>query len=395
MMAQDTLLHRTDTAQASAIGARLAAIDALRGIVMTLMLVDHMRETIYLHMQVSDPVDVDTVEPALFFTRLTATLCAPVFIALAGLSAWLYGQTHSVAQTRQFLLKRGVFLILLEVTVINFAWTGTFPPDTIYLQVIWCIGLCMIALALLMGLPRGLQVALAAFLIAGHHLLDPVTFAPGDALYEVWAILHDRSWMELGADVSARTSYPILPWIGIILLGYLLGPLFRAQAPRSAQIKIMLCSGIASLFVFIALRSINVYGDFPWAQQDSALGSVMAFLSLTKYPPSLLFSAFTLGIGALVFAWLLSRPSSHIARFFSPFGAAPMFFYIVHLYVLKAAYLLLVAAYGTNKGDYFGVDHVWIIWAASFAVFVALYLPTVWFAKLKQRRRDIRWLRYL
>lgn len=394
-MAQDAPQDPENAAPASAIGSRLAAIDALRGIVMALMLVDHMRETIYLHMQVSDPVDVDTVEPALFFTRLTATICAPVFIALTGLSAWLYRQTHSTAQTRLFLLKRGVFLILLELTVINFAWTATFPPDTIYLQVIWCIGLCMIALALLMGVPRAIQITLAAFLIAGHHMLDPITFAPGDALYEVWAVLHDRSWIELGAEVSARTSYPILPWIGVILLGYLFGPLFRAQAPRSAQIKVMLGSGIASLCLFAVLRSINVYGDFPWALQESALGSIMAFLSLTKYPPSLLFSAFTLGIGALVFAWLLRHPSNHIARLFCPFGAAPMFFYILHLYVLKAVYLLLVATYGINKGAYFGVDHVWMIWAASIAVFAALYAPTVWFARLKQRRRDIRWLRYL
>ncbi|MEM7568185.1 MAG: heparan-alpha-glucosaminide N-acetyltransferase domain-containing protein [Pseudomonadota bacterium] len=374
---------------------RLAAIDALRGFVMALMLVDHMRETIYLHAQVSDPVDASTVEPALFFTRLTATLCAPVFIALTGLSAWLYGQNKSKADVAAFLLKRGLFLIVLELTVINFAWTGQLPPEKVYLQVIWCIGLCMTALAGLIYLPRWAQMGVAVSLIAGHHLLGPIAFAPGDSLYIPWAILHDRSWIALADTMQARTSYPILPWIGIIVLGYLCGPLFKKDATPSEQSARLISAGIGLIAAFLALRWVNVYGDFPWEVQDTSVRSVIAFLSLTKYPPSLLFSLSTLGVGALLLAWLIRNPDHPIERFFAPFGAAPLFFYILHLYVLKLCYLALVALFGTNKGAYFGVDDVWMIWAASALSLAVLYPPTIWFARLKQRRRDLPFLRYL
>lgn len=374
---------------------RLASIDALRGIVMALMMIDHMRETIYLHMQVSDPVDVNTVEPALFFTRLTATLCAPVFIALTGLSAWLFSQRHSAGETSLFLLKRGIFLIVLELTVINFAWTATFPPDRIYLQVIWCIGLCMIALAGLIHLPRRLQITVAALLIAAHNLLDPITFSPGDTLYIPWAILHDRSWIDLGNGMSARTSYPVLPWIGIIVLGFLAGPLFHHARSVAFQTRVLLWASITCISAFTALRILDVYGDNSWTTQGSFIDTAMAFLSLTKYPPSLLFSLYTLGFGALFLAYLIQERGRWLTTFFSPFGAAPMFFYILHLYVLKALYIALRTVFGTNKGIYFGVDHVWIIWAASAAVLAVLYGPTSWFAKLKQRRRDVAWLRYL
>lgn len=394
MASQPVDLSTPIPAQAG-VGTRLASIDALRGIVMALMLVDHMRETIYLHMQVGDPVDVTTVEPTLFFTRLTATVCAPAFIALTGLSAWLYSQTHSLKNMSSFLLKRGLFLVGLEITVINFAWTGQLPPEKIYLQVIWCIGLCMIALAALIHVPRALQIALSALLIAGHHVLDHISFAPSAALYVPWAILHDRGWVDLTEQMAARTSYPVLPWVGIILLGYLLGPLFGKSVSPEQRARWLWIAGLGSLAAFALLRFLNVYGDFSWSQQDTLLSSSMAFLSLTKYPPSLLFSLLTLGLGAILLSWLIRRGESISTQIFAPVGAAPMFFYILHLYILKLIYVVLVALFGTNKGQYFGVDHVWMIWAASAVVLVVLYRPTVWFARLKQQRRDIGWLRYL
>ena len=179
--------------QSSVLSDRLGSIDALRGFVMILMLVDHMRETFYLHAQVSDPVDALTTSPELFYTRLTSAICAPVFIWLTGLSAWLYSQKHSKTETSKFLLKRGIFLVFLELTLIVFLWAGKYPPDMFFLQVIWCIGLCMILLAGLIFLPPLALVLLAVSIVAGHNLLSGFRVEEGASFYVLWAVLYKKS----------------------------------------------------------------------------------------------------------------------------------------------------------------------------------------------------------
>ncbi|HWT17376.1 MAG TPA: heparan-alpha-glucosaminide N-acetyltransferase domain-containing protein, partial [Variovorax sp.] len=212
--------------------ARLLSIDALRGLVILFMLLDHVRETFYLHHQVPDPMVAAETPPELFFSRLLAHLCAPVFVFLTGLSAFLYAakQPGGRAAASSFLWKRGLFLVLLELTVVNFAWTFQFPPAKVFLQVIWVIGLSMLALAVLVWLPRKVLVVLGIVLVAGHNLLDGLHFPVGHALHVPWAILHDRGWIELSDTLKLRTSYPLLPWIGVIALGYAAGPWFAAGA---------------------------------------------------------------------------------------------------------------------------------------------------------------------
>nr|WP_256258707.1 heparan-alpha-glucosaminide N-acetyltransferase domain-containing protein [Burkholderia ubonensis] len=232
---------------APAASHRLIAIDALRGFVMLLMLIDHVRETFFLHQQVSDPMNALSVDPALFFTRLTSQLCAPAFVFLTGLSAWLYGQDRSPAATAAFLVKRGAFLIVLELTLVSFAWTAEFPPSTLWLQVIWAIGLSMVALAALLRLPRGAQFALGAVIVAGHNLLDGFRLGPDLAGFVPWSILHQRVFIDLWDGMRARTTYPVLPWIGVILLGYAAGPWYaRGTNPRglpAQQAHRSLCDG--------------------------------------------------------------------------------------------------------------------------------------------------------
>lgn len=375
--------------------ARLVAIDALRGLVMVFMLVDHVRETWFLHMQVTDPVDTTTTDPALFFTRLLSTFCAPTFVALTGLSAWLYGQSHSKAETSMFLLKRGLFLIFLELTFVGFAWSAQFPPTTFWLQVIWAIGISMIALAGLLHLPRTAQVVIGLTIVLGHNLLDPIRLAPGDAFYEIWAVLHQRSVIQLGGGLIAKTTYPILPWIGVILLGYATGPWFAKGTDALVRRRRLILTGSIMLVGFVVIRALNIYGDKPWVPGVDTLHSVMAFLSLTKYPPSLLFLLPTVGAGVLLLALFEKYQDSRIMPYLAMFGGAPMFFYLLHLYVLKALYLIAVALYGLNKGQFFGVDNVSTVWIWFALLLVPLYLPTRWFAGLKQRRRDIWWLKYL
>lgn len=383
------------TAPAAMARTRLVAIDALRGLVMLFMLVDHVRETWFLHMQVSDPVDVTQVSPALFFTRLLSTFCAPTFVALTGLSAWLYGQSHSKQETSLFLLKRGLFLIFLELTFVGFAWSAQFPPKGFWLQVIWAIGISMVVLAGLLHLSRPWQFALGLLIVCGHNLLDGIRLAPGDAWHVPWAILHQRSVIDLGGGMFAKTTYPILPWIGVILLGYAAGPWFARNADAGQRQRRLLLVGIAMLVGFVALRYANFYGDKPWFTGADGLVTVMSFLSLTKYPPSLLFLLPTVGTGVLLLVLFEKVQDSRLMPWLALFGGAPMFFYLLHLYVLKALYLGAVALYGLNKGSVFGVDNVSTVWLWSLGLVLPLYYPTRWFAQLKQRRKDIWWLKYL
>ena len=374
---------------------RLQSIDALRGLVILFMLLDHVRETFFLHRQVTDPMNIDTTEPTLFVSRTLAHLCAPVFVLLTGLSAWLYGEKHQGrGDVCAFLFKRGVVLVALEFTLVNFAWTFQLPPSVIYMQVIWAIGVSMIALSLLVWLPRPVLLAVAIAIVAGHNLLDGVHFEPGSSLHVPWAILHDRGWIEFNEHLRLRTSYPVLPWIGVIALGYGLGPWFARGSDAGTRQQRLLLLGTAVLLGFFALRLLNGYGEAPWSGYPSATQTLMSFFNITKYPPSLLFLALTLGLG-LFLLWALER-AGH-ARWIgvlAVFGAAPMFFYLLHLYVLKLLYLASVALLGLNQGEYFGFDTIGAVWLGALLLAIALFPPVRAFARLKARRRDITWLKY-
>ncbi len=366
--------------------SRITAIDTLRGFVMALMLVDHVREYFYLHLQVPDPMLISSTPPELFFTRLTSHFCAPIFVLLTGLGAWLYGNKagRSRADVSAYLFKRGLFLVALELTVINFAWSFAFPPSILYLQVIWAIGLSMVALAALLWLPYPAQIACALLIICGHNTLDVIQFQAGEWGFIPWAILHDRSVIEVSATLKLRTSYPVLPWVGVILLGYALGPLYRSSIAAHYRQRWLTRIGAGMLMVFFALRSWNVYGDHPRAQDGAALEWVMSYLNVTKYPPSLLFLALTLGVGLILLAWFeRKQPLQPLLQL----GRVPMFFYTLHLYALHCLYLVFNALYGANQGSRFGFAEVWQLWLCAIVLLCILYFPCRWFAQYKQRSR--------
>ena len=376
---------------------RLIAIDALRGLVMLFMLVDHVRETWFLHLQVTDPVNANTTDPGLFFTRLLSTFCAPTFVALTGLSAWLYGQSHSKGQVSEFLFKRGLFLIFLEFTVVGYAWptqAPAFPPTAIWMQVIWAIGISMIALAALLHLPRPAQFAAGLAIVCLHNLLDPIRFAPNSPFFIPWALLHQREKFEI-AGILFKTTYPVLPWIGVILLGYACGPWFARGSDPERRIRRLLITGLGLVIGFVVIRYLNVYGDKPWFVAETPLRTVMSFLALTKYPPSLLFLMPTVGAGCLLLALFETYQDSKAMPHLALLGGAPMFYYVLHLYTLKVIYNIALLLYGPTKGAVFGVDHLRWVWIWVFILIPILYFPTRWFAQLKQRRKDIWWLKYL
>ena len=375
---------------------RLLSIDALRGLVILFMLLDHVRETFLLHRQVSDPMSIDSTEPALFISRTLAHLCAPVFVLLTGLSAFLYGQKYQGRRdVSAFLFKRGLFLVVLEFTLVNFAWTFQLPPSVIYLQVIWAIGISMLALAALVWLPRPLLIVLALVIIGGHNLLDGLHFDPGSALHIPWTILHERSWIDVSDILRLRTTYPVLPWIGVIALGYGLGPWFANATLPAVRQRFLLLGGVSALAGFVLLRALNGYGEKPWQAYDSGVQTLMSFFNVTKYPPSLLFLALTLGIGLLLLLAFERAGHRRWIGVLAVFGSVPMFFYLLHLYVLKVLYVACVALLGLNQGNYFGFESIGAVWLMALVLPLALYPPVRWFAGLKARRRDLAWLKYL
>jgi uncharacterized membrane protein len=380
---------------------RIDTIDMLRGLVMLIMLLDHVRERVLLHLQVSDPMDLSTTTIGLFFSRLAAHLCAPVFVFLTGLSAWLYQHHHSgVARpVRSFLVKRGLFLIALELTVVNFAWMGSY--HTLWLQVIWVIGLSMLALALCSSLPRPLLAVIGFSLVFGHNLLTPISFAPQEWGYSLWTILHDRNYL-LDAQAAAslglpmiKLSYPLLPWIGVIVLGYLAGPLYLHSYSTTARKRWLLGLGLGCFGLLLLLRGLNLYGEtLPWQQHASGLLSLMDWLNFTKYPPSLNFLLLTLGLMCLLLRAFEHPLPTSVRSVLANFGAAPMFFYLLHLYALLLLYQLLLAWFGPNQGQMYGVDGVAEVWLITVFLALVLYWPTRWFARLKQRSTAT-WIRYL
>jgi len=383
----------TPIASPAAAARRIASIDALRGFVMLLMLVDHTREAFFIHAQVSDPMDLSTTSPALFFTRLSAHLCAPVFVALTGVSAWLYGQKAGGAGAAAgFLFKRGLFLVALEVTLVNFGWTFSLTPKLVYLQVIWAIGLSMIALAALVRLPRPALIAVGLVILLGHNLLDPITIPKGAPGHVLWAILHDRGLIDLPWGGQARTSYPILPWIGVAALGYAIGPWFKLEADaRRRRLRVLAAGALALLAV---LRAINLYGDpTPWSPGATPLLTVMSVLNLTKYPPSADFLLLTLGVGAILLA-ALERAPERLTAVLVAFGGAPLFFYLVHIYGLNLLNLGARAVLGPNHGELFSVPNVASIWLLAALVAVPCGLASHWFGGLK-RRSGQWWMKYL
>ena len=388
-------LSAANDAAASAHRYRITSIDALRGLVMAIMLLDHVRETLYLHLQVTDPMTLPGTPPEVFFSRLAAHFVAPVFVFLTGLSAWLYANPSAGTPrpVMGFLLKRGLLLIALELTLVNFAWSGTY--NVVYLQVMWAIGFSMIVLAFLSGLPRALLAALGLVIVCGHNALAGIVVAPDSAWYVPWTLMLHRGWLVAEGAVRVRLTYPALPWVGVILLGYAIAPVFSPRFDPHARRRLLAATGLACLAALLLLRGFNIYGEnMPWVHGETGVQTVMSWLNFTKYPPSLDFLLLTLGVGLLVLA-ALELVDNGVSRAFSIFGGAPMFYYLLHLYMLLVGYKILFAIFGPNQGTRFGVnaDSFWIVWVVWLCMLPVLYVPVRTFAHYKRRSTQA-WVRY-
>ena len=374
---------------------RVQAIDILRGLVIVLMALDHVRE--YFTDVRFRPLDLTQTDVALFFTRWITHYCAPLFIFLAGVSAWLVGGRCTRSELTRFLVTRGFWLVVLEFTVVTFAWTFNLRYDFgLMMQVIWAIGMSMIFLALLARLPLGWITAIAVAMIAGHNLLDGIGPETFGAAAPLWAVLHVQQPIAIGF-----VSYPLIPWIGVMALGYVMGGLFELEPARRRRLLLIL--GSAMIVAFVVLRLANVYGDpHPWSVQSSATFTVLSFLKVHKYPPSLLYLLMTLGPGLLLLVWFENRRGA-LASVLEVFGRVPLFFYVLHIVLAHAlaGAVALWAGYGTSVLTEFFPDFPpeWgyglpVVYGVWLLVLALLYPLCRWFAEVKRRRSDW-WLSYL
>ena len=378
-------------------GQRVESVDVLRGMVMIIMALDHTRD--YFSSLRFPPEDLSRATPLLFFTRWITHLCAPAFFLLAGLGAALsLSRGRSKKSLSWFLLTRGLWLMFLEATVMQFAWNFAwgFP---VFLIVIWALGLSMVVLAGLVFLPEVAIAAIALVLIFGHNLLDGIQPASLGSLAGLWHLLHAPGFAIPGKVLIA---YPLIPWVGVMALGFALGRIYRWE-PAERK-RFLLRTGAAAIVGFLVLRGFNLYGNpAPWSVQDSPAMTVASFMNTLKYPPSLHFLLMTLG-PALILLAVFERARGKLADFVMVYGRVPFFYFILHIFVIHLlAYAFALMQGGT--GSFLGLDissypewygtslpGVYLAWAI---VVLICYLPCRLYADFKRRRTDLRWPSYL
>ena len=379
-----------------AVRPRIVSIDLLRGAIMILMALDHTRD----FFGVGGLNTRDVADPALFLTRWVTHYCAPLFILLAGVSAYLYGMSgRTVADVSRFLLTRGLWLIVIEFTVVRLGWSFSLNMHLFFAQVIWALGVSMVVLSGLVYLPRWAIAAIGLAMIGGHNLFDGVRPEHLGAAGWIWNLLHRPGLLQLGPAVSFYLSYPLVPWIGVMAAGYALGPVFRLDVAMRRRQLVWL--GALTSVAFIVLRATNLYGDpAPWTAYDGWLATLLSFINCEKYPPSLLYLAMTLGPGLLLLA-AFEGAHGRFAHVISTYGRVPFFYYVLHLFLIHALAVVLAWLMWGDASWLFGgtpadkpanyglsLPEIYTVWLL---IVVALYLPCRWFAGLKQRRTEWWW----
>jgi len=382
---------------------RIASIDILRGIVMIIMALDHTRDYFHNTAMTADPLDIDTTTPWLFFTRWITHYCAPVFVFLSGLSAYLASQKKTTKEASAFIFKRGLWLILAEVVIITLGLTFNPLYNVIILQVIWAIGCSMIVLAALMRLSFKAVLIAGLILFFGHNIFDYVSVGS-----DTWKVLFTAvgTVIPVSDTHSIFAFYAILPWTSAMLLGYCAGYYFRQDITVAMRQRFLLGSGAAATLLFLLLRGINRYGNpEPWTTQNTFFHTVLDFIDVSKYPPSLDYLCMTLGPALLLLA-LFEKARGKWQDIVKVYGAVPFFYYVLHFYLLHTLLVIAFFLSGYKTADIADPDVpflfrpaqfgytlpvVYLIWIAVVAV---LYKPSKWFATYKKTHTQW-WLKYI
>jgi uncharacterized membrane protein len=406
------LKHRAESASGAVDGGqRLAAVDTLRGLVMVTMALDHTRDFIHAGAMSFSPEDLAQTTPILFLTRWITHICAPTFMLLAGIGTFL--RLHRDGRTdrlSRFLWTRGLWLVVLELTVMRLGMNFTLDPgNPLLVLVLSALGLSMIVMAALIYLPPRVLLVLSLTVIALHNLLDGVGATEFGPVAAVWNVLHQPGVFVL-AGIPVVVGYPLIPWFAVMAAGFSLGPVLLMEPAKRR--RVLLLTGGAMVVGFVLLRTANVYGDpVPWSRQGWAVMTALSFLRTTKYPPSLQFLLMTLG-PALIALASMDRLGSHLANRLAVIGRVPLFFYVVHFWGLHLlAAVMAWVRYG--RGSFAFLFHplpsmggarelfppdfgypLWVAYVVWAGVVLSLYPLCRWFAALKNRRR-VWWTSYV
>ncbi|MEO5588537.1 MAG: heparan-alpha-glucosaminide N-acetyltransferase domain-containing protein [Gemmatimonadaceae bacterium] len=384
---------------------RIESIDLVRGVIMIIMALDHTRD--FFGNAAANPTDLATTTAALFMTRWITHLSAPVFFLLSGVAAWLVRRRRTTRELSLFLFTRGLWLVFLDAVLFRFLLQFNVDYHVTILTVLWALGWSMVALAALVHLPAKVVAVIGVVMIAGHNLLDPISSQSFGALAPLWNVLHRPGVLYAAPEHLLIVGYPLIPWIGVMALGYGMGPLYQIDGDRRR--KILMWAGIAVSAGFLALRAINIYGDpSRWSAQATGLFTLLSFINATKYPPSLLFLMMTLG-PTFIFLSVVDRHTPSWLRPALIFGKVPMFYYLLHFTTIHLlAVLTALVRFGgvhwmfeSPTPDRFPVTQPpgWpaslpIVYLYWIAVVILAYPACRWYAALKARRND-RWLSYL
>ncbi len=386
--------------------ARVSSIDVARGLAMVLMTLDHVRD--YFGDAAASPTNLATTTAALFFTRWITHFCAPTFFLLTGASAYLSSQRRTDRSLSGFLVKRGVWLIILEVVIMrSLSYQWNFDYRVTLLFILWALGWSMIVLGALANFSTRVSLVFGIVLIVAHNAFDGVQAKALGALAPIWTILHSPGLLVAGPDHFVLAAYSLIPWVGVTALGYGLAPIFLESAGRRRTL--FLRAGIAMIAAFFVLRGINIYGDpSRWSMQSSTTFTVLSFLNTTKYPPSLLFLLMTLGPLFL----FLRRIDGFVPRLLQPvavLGRVPLFYFVLHITLIHVlAFIVCLARYGevhwvfeSPSLEFFpfhqppgwplALPYIYLLW---WVVVLILWPVCRWFAGVKRRRSEW-WLSYL
>ena len=370
---------------------------------MIIMALDHVRDYFHWSAQLYDPLDLSQTSIPIFLTRWITHFCAPVFMFLAGTSAFLVGQRKTKKQLSFFLFTRGLWLMLLELTVVYFGWSFNIHFPISALITIWALGVSMAVLSVLIYLPYKIILAFGILIVAGHNSFDNFHVPGNDFKAFIWDELHDPKGINFYGHLII-TGYPVLAWIGIITLGYCFGAFYKKEYDTKKRKRWLLFIGCGAIILFVILRAGNFYGDQQlWSYQRSNMFTFLSFINVTKYPPSLLYALITLG-PASIFLAFAEKPLNWFTKFISVYGRVPMFYYLVHIYLIH--FLAMMAAQLTGfgwkamvadifpevKGYGFSLAVVYLVWIG---VVLALYPLCKWYDKYKTAHKDKWWLSYL
>lgn len=387
---------------------RIGSIDLIRGIVMVIMALDHSRDFFHREAFTDNPLNLATTTPFLYFTRWITHFCAPAFVFLSGVSAWMQSRRKTKGELSKFLITRGLWLILLELTVLDIGVLADIHFGTIVLATIWAIGISMVILGLVIWLPFKLVLAIGLLIVLGHNSIDfAESYYKNDVSF-AWHLLHLPGFFPITGSHSLLVLYPFVPWTGLMILGYCFGRVFT-NYNEQARNRILLRTGIALLLLFVIFRFAGVYGDpLPWSKQKNLLYTFLSFMNVQKYPPSLLYMCATIGPVLILFSFI-KNTTGNLSKIFIVYGRVPMFYYILHFCTLTIIRIILYLSRGhsveegmtgvpglpfkfVQPGE--GYD-LWVAYAWWIAVVAALYPLCRWYDRYKTTHPEKKWLSYL